>query len=143
MHPQLSGKEVGKLVSRLEAVEARLAGHALWASASLLPGLVALQHKQALAAAARAAKKELKAAQGMVLADELKSRMRVLRRLGYLDPGGCQHSGAAEQRHACMHCAWLCGAAVVRDWGSWTLSCCSRSCSVHAACTTCAPGIFF
>jgi ATP-dependent RNA helicase DOB1 len=85
---QLSGKEVGRLVSRLEAVEARLASHALWSSPALLPGLVALQHKQALAAAARAAKRELKAAQGLVLADELKARSRVLRRLGYLDTGG-------------------------------------------------------
>uniref|UniRef100_A0A383WJ44 Helicase ATP-binding domain-containing protein n=1 Tax=Tetradesmus obliquus TaxID=3088 RepID=A0A383WJ44_TETOB len=85
---QLSGKEVGRLVSRLEALEGRLAGHALWASKALLPGLVALQHKQGLAAAARAAKKELKAAQGLVLADELKARLRVLRRLGYLDGEG-------------------------------------------------------
>jgi ATP-dependent RNA helicase DOB1 len=75
-------------VSRLEAVEARLASHALWGSPQLLPGLVALQHKQDLAAAARAARKELKAAQGLVLADELKARLRVLRRLGYLDGGG-------------------------------------------------------
>lgn len=59
---QLPSKEVGRLVSRLESVEARLAGHQLWGSPRLLPALVALQHKQALAAAARTAKKELKAA---------------------------------------------------------------------------------
>jgi ATP-dependent RNA helicase DOB1 len=80
-------------VYRLEAVEARLASHALWGSPQLLPGLAALQHKQDLAAAARAAKKELKAAQGLVLADELKARLRVLRLLGYLDGGGEEGSG--------------------------------------------------
>jgi hypothetical protein len=121
---QLSGKEVGKLVSRLEALEARLTSHALWASSSLLPGLVALQHKQALAAAARAAKKELKAAQGLVLADELKSRMRVLRRLGYLDPGGAawsaamtvaaQHGRAAGLVPGCAEQHW-CAAALLRQ----------------------------
>jgi hypothetical protein len=60
---QLSGKEVSRCVSRLEALESKLSSHALWGDTQLLPRLVALQHKESLAAAARAAKKELKAAQ--------------------------------------------------------------------------------
>jgi hypothetical protein len=116
---QLSGKEVGKLVSRLEALEARLTSHTLWASSSLLPGLVALQHKQALAAAARAAKKELKAAHGLVLADELKSRMRVLRRLGYLDPGGRGAVWRYAAPQGCTPGVWLGRAAFCTKlcWG--------------------------
>jgi hypothetical protein len=50
-------------VSRLEALEWKLCAHPLWADPLLLPRLVALQHKEAMAAAARAARKELKAAQ--------------------------------------------------------------------------------
>jgi hypothetical protein len=50
-------------VSRLEALESKLASHSQWGDSQLLPRLVALQHKESLAAAARAAKKELKAAQ--------------------------------------------------------------------------------
>jgi len=50
-------------VSRLEALESKLSAHPLWSDTSLLPRLIALQHKEALASAARAARKELKAAQ--------------------------------------------------------------------------------
>jgi hypothetical protein len=60
---QVPGKEASRCVSRLEALESKLAGHRLWSDPSLLPRLVALQHKESLGAAARAAKKELKAAQ--------------------------------------------------------------------------------
>lgn len=60
---QVSGKEASRCVSRLEALESKLAAHRLWSDPHLLPRLVALQHKEALGAAARAAKKELKAAQ--------------------------------------------------------------------------------
>lgn len=60
---QLSDKEVGRIVSRLESLESRLHSHPLWSSQTLLPGLVALQHKHSLAAAAKQAKKDLKAAQ--------------------------------------------------------------------------------
>jgi hypothetical protein len=50
-------------VSRLEALESKLAAHPMWSDPRLLPRLVALQHKEAMGAAARAAHKELKAAQ--------------------------------------------------------------------------------
>jgi hypothetical protein len=152
-------------VSRLEALESKLASHSLWGDSQLLPRLVALQHKDSLAAAARAAKKELKAAQvrhpafssvcwctcgssvrciallarpapvlqtlvarsttheggtvwqcgydgraedgwrcavlwcavlqGLVLQEDLKARMRVLRRLGYIDSGAVWQSAQA------------------------------------------------
>lgn len=84
----LRSKEVSRCVSRLEALESKLSAHPLWSDTSLLPRLIALQHKEALASAARAARKELKAAQGLVLHEDLKARMRVLRRLGYIDAEG-------------------------------------------------------
>lgn len=43
---------------------------------------------QALADKARAARKEVKAAQNLILQSELKARRRVLRRLGYVDSNG-------------------------------------------------------
>lgn len=70
-----------KLVSRLESVEVKLAEHPLWATPTpaataaaaggggegvphpALVGLAALQQKQALTAAVRAARKDIKAAQ--------------------------------------------------------------------------------
>lgn len=68
-----------KLVSRLESVEVKLAEHPLWATPipaataaagggegvpyPALVGLAALQQKQALTAAVRAARKDIKAAQ--------------------------------------------------------------------------------
>jgi hypothetical protein len=72
---------VRKLVSRLESVEVKLAEHPLWATPTpaataaaaggggegvphpALVGLAALQQKQALTAAVRAARKDIKAAQ--------------------------------------------------------------------------------
>ena len=51
--------------------------------------------KQALEAAARQLRREAKAAQGLVLKDELKSRRRALRRLGYVaDEGVVTDKGA-------------------------------------------------
>lgn len=43
---------------------------------------------QALADSIKIAKKMIKAAQGLILKDELKSRNRVLRRLKYIDDDG-------------------------------------------------------
>jgi hypothetical protein len=76
---------VRKLVSRLEALDSRLGSHALACSSGLRPALAALQSRRALAAAAHAAAREAKEAQGLVLEGELGRRQRVLRRLGYLD----------------------------------------------------------
>jgi hypothetical protein len=91
MRLQIKDKAVRKLVSRLESVEVKLAEHPLWTTppapaaavgsgpGSLattaavkggegvphpaLVGLAALQQKQALTAAVRAARKDIKAAQ--------------------------------------------------------------------------------
>jgi hypothetical protein len=60
---QLSDKEVRRLVTRLEGLDSRLQSHPLWQQQQLLPWLVTWQHKVGLTAAARQAKKDLKAAQ--------------------------------------------------------------------------------
>ncbi|KAF6249314.1 antiviral helicase [Scenedesmus sp. NREL 46B-D3] len=100
---RLSGREVGRLVSRLEAVEARLAAHALWGDAGLLPAWRRCRSGGA-AGAARAARRELKAAQGLVLADELAARHRVLRRLGYLDAARAEQQSVRLALRAGMPC---------------------------------------
>jgi hypothetical protein len=82
------GKNVAKLASRLESQDARLRVHKLAGAPDLATRLGALQAKRALAAAARTARREAKAAAGLVLSDELKARQRVLRRLGYIDEEG-------------------------------------------------------
>lgn len=77
-----------KLASRLESLDSRIASHPLASSPTLAVQLGTLQAKRALAAAARAAKREARAAAGLVLGDELQQRQRVLRRLGYVDGEG-------------------------------------------------------
>lgn len=84
---KLSAKEAGRLASRLEAAEERLASGPCWQDPRLRQLLAALQAKAALGDAARAARREAKAARGLVLGEELRSRSRLLRRLGYLDGG--------------------------------------------------------
>ncbi|KIY98950.1 ATP-dependent RNA helicase DOB1 [Monoraphidium neglectum] len=82
------GKEVKGLVRRLESLDDRIARHPLAASPALARLLGALQAKRALAAAAKVARREAKAAAGLVLSEELKARQRLLRRLGYVDDDG-------------------------------------------------------
>lgn len=82
------GKDVERLARRLESLDARIAAHPLARSPELAARLGALQAKRALAAAARVARREAKAAAGLVLGDELASRQRLLRRLGYMDGDG-------------------------------------------------------
>lgn len=84
----MGGKEASQLSRRLEALDARIAAHPLAPHPAVAARLGALQAKRALAAAARAARREAKAAAGLVLGDELASRQRLLRRLGYLDDEG-------------------------------------------------------
>jgi ATP-dependent RNA helicase DOB1 len=55
---------------------------------SLREGLAALQKKRALAEKVAAAEKELKAAHGLVMKEDLKHMSRVLRRLNYLNEQG-------------------------------------------------------
>lgn len=83
-----AGKDVDRIASRLESLDSRIAAHPLARRADVANLLGALQAKRALAAAARSARREAKAAAGVVLLDELKARSRVLRRLGYLDDDG-------------------------------------------------------
>jgi ATP-dependent RNA helicase DOB1 len=75
-------------VRRLESLDDRIARHPLAASPTLARLLGALQAKRALAAAAKVARREAKAAAGLVLSEELKARQRLLRRLGYVDDDG-------------------------------------------------------
>ncbi|KAG0569232.1 hypothetical protein KC19_6G075600 [Ceratodon purpureus] len=72
-----------KAVRRAEAVEALLEKHALADSPTLEPRLRTLEHKEALTTQIRIARKDVRAATTLVFKDELKSRRRVLRRLGY------------------------------------------------------------
>ena len=67
---------------KLETAEGRLERHPLAAAPDLAARLAALARKQAAGGAAAAARREAKRAQGLILADELKARRRVLRRLG-------------------------------------------------------------
>eukprot|EP00887_Chlorella_sp_A99_P001342 scaffold14.g1342.t1 len=77
-----------KVQRKAESIEGLLAKHELAAATDLARRLEALQLKQALAEAVRLAKKEVHAAQSLVLQDDLKARRKVLRRLGYVDADG-------------------------------------------------------
>ncbi|KAK9840731.1 hypothetical protein WJX81_000998 [Elliptochloris bilobata] len=77
-----------KAQRKLETAEGRLEKHALAGAPDLAARLAALARKQAAGAAAAVARREAKRAQGLILADELKARRRVLRRLGYVDAEG-------------------------------------------------------
>lgn len=77
-----------KLKKRLGTVEKMLRDHSLAQSDSLAPRLEALAQKQNLVEAVRAARREVKSATGLILQEDLKSRRRVLRRLGFVDSDG-------------------------------------------------------
>ncbi|CAI7929103.1 unnamed protein product, partial [Closterium sp. NIES-54] len=74
-----------KAVRRAEALEALLASHALASAPDLQVRVRELARKSKLKIALKVLKKEVKAAGGLILKDELKARMRVLRRLEYID----------------------------------------------------------
>ncbi|KAL3145466.1 hypothetical protein ABBQ32_003293 [Trebouxia sp. C0010 RCD-2024] len=71
-----------------ETLEGLLSKHPLASSTTLDERLTLLRHKQMLAEKVRLARKEVKAAQNLILQAELKARRRVLRRLGYVDSDG-------------------------------------------------------
>ena len=71
-----------KAVRRSEALEGLLSSHRLASSTSLLPRVAAVLRKSQLQAQLKAVRREVKAAGSTVLRDELKARMRVLKRLG-------------------------------------------------------------
>ncbi|GAB4818279.1 hypothetical protein N2152v2_005325 [Parachlorella kessleri] len=77
-----------KLQRKAESVEGLLEKHPLAASPTLRDRLRQLRHKQALHAAVRLARKEVKAAQSLVLLEDLRHRRKVLKRLGYVDADG-------------------------------------------------------
>ncbi|CAI5967791.1 unnamed protein product [Closterium sp. NIES-64] len=74
-----------KAVRRAEALEALIASHALASAPDLQVRVRELARKSKLKIALKVLKKEVKAAGGLILKDELKARMRVLRRLEYID----------------------------------------------------------
>ncbi|DBA84763.1 hypothetical protein WJX77_001199 [Trebouxia sp. C0004] len=77
-----------KAQRKSETLEGLLTKHPLAASSTLEERLTLLRHKQMVAEKVRLAKKEVKAAQNLILQAELKARRRVLRRLGYVDSDG-------------------------------------------------------
>jgi ATP-dependent RNA helicase DOB1 len=77
-----------KVKKRLESVEKMLKEHPLATSSTLAPRLEALKKKQELAEAVRAARKDVKTATGLILQEDLRSRRRVLKRLGFVDSEG-------------------------------------------------------
>ncbi|CAI5461115.1 unnamed protein product [Closterium sp. Yama58-4] len=74
-----------KAVRRAEALEALIASHALASAPDLQVRIRELARKSKLKGALKVLKKEVKSAGGLILKDELKARMRVLRRLEYID----------------------------------------------------------
>ncbi|KAG7667128.1 hypothetical protein Ndes2437A_g08843 [Nannochloris sp. 'desiccata'] len=62
--------------------------HLLATSSTLAPRLEALKKKQKLAEAVRAARNDVKTATGLILQNDLRSRRRVLKRLGFVDSEG-------------------------------------------------------
>ncbi|GJP60249.1 hypothetical protein CLOP_g17460 [Closterium sp. NIES-67] len=74
-----------KAVRRAEALEAMVSSHALASAPDLQARIRELARKSKLKNALKVLKKEVKAAGGLILKDELKARMRVLRRLEYID----------------------------------------------------------
>ena len=80
--------EFRKLQRRIEGVEDMTAQHPLHASPTLAEWLDLLKRKQAVHGAVKATKKEIKAAQSLILQEDLKHRRKVLKRLGYVDKEG-------------------------------------------------------
>ncbi|KAL2622125.1 hypothetical protein R1flu_002330 [Riccia fluitans] len=85
---QVDNKEYKKAVRRLEAVEKMITDHPVASSPSLSSRLKILQRKNNLTSQIRVARSEVRAASTLVFKDELKSRRRVLRRLGYATVDG-------------------------------------------------------
>ena len=86
-------ERVPRLMRKLEAVDARLAEPRL-SSPALRGALPRLRAKLELEADERALRKEVKAAQAVLMKDELKGMRRVLRRLGHVsDEGVIQNKG--------------------------------------------------
>eukprot|EP00854_Cymbomonas_tetramitiformis_P010413 gene10413-12314_t len=85
---KLKSKDLDKIRRQIESLEGCIARHPLAKSDSLQQRLDTLQAKRNLKHSIKMAKKEHKAATGMVMKDELKARNRVLKKLGYVDQEG-------------------------------------------------------
>ncbi|KAL3691924.1 hypothetical protein R1sor_005575 [Riccia sorocarpa] len=85
---QVNNKEYKKAVRRLEAVEKMITDHPVASSPTLPARMKILQRKNNLTSQIRVARSEVRAASTLVFKDELKSRRRVLRRLGYATADG-------------------------------------------------------
>ena len=85
---KVSSEGYKKLKKRLESVEKMVGTHPLAESETLAERLATLAQKQALSESVRAARRDVKAATGLILQEDLKSRRRVLRRLGFVDGEG-------------------------------------------------------
>jgi len=77
-----------KIERRVETLEGVLKSHRVAAGGDPGEQVKKMRQKLALGEAVRVAKKEVKAAAGMICKDELKARRRLLRRLGYTTPEG-------------------------------------------------------
>lgn len=81
----LKDEEYRKLRKKLNNVEKMLKEHPLAGSSSLPRCLEQLEQKQALHETVKALKSQIKTAMGLVLHEDLKSRKKIMRRLGYVD----------------------------------------------------------
>lgn len=85
---KVEGAQFRKLVRRIEALEGMVTRHPLAGSETLPLQLEAFSKKRDLALQCKIAKREAKAASGMILRDELKHRRRVLRRMNHVSEDG-------------------------------------------------------
>lgn len=85
---KIDSSQFRKLVRRIEALEGMLEKHPLASSPKLPVQLAAFSRRRELALRCKIAKREVKAASGMILRDELRYRQRVLRRLNHLSEEG-------------------------------------------------------
>jgi superfamily II RNA helicase len=85
---KVEGPAYRKLARRLETLDDTLATHPLASSPRLPAALGAMAARAALAARAAAARAAARAARALILRDDLKSRRRVLVKLGYIDEEG-------------------------------------------------------
>ena len=83
-HMKVEGGNFRKLVRRIEALEGMLKRHSLTDDDRLPSLLEAFAKKRELALRCKVAKREAKAASGLILRDDLKNRRRVLRRMGHV-----------------------------------------------------------
>lgn len=87
---KVPGPALPALIQKIETVDARLATCAVLETAAegsdvLVSALAAYRERAAIDEQARAARRAVKASEGIILKDELKRMKRVLRRLGFTD----------------------------------------------------------